>query len=215
VLSADPLIRSRGVGAGLAGAERRWFGRVVLGAALGLTGCAGPGRRQGVVGRPTSDGFELSGRIAVQYDGDGYSGTLRWLHAMSSDLVELYAPVGTLYARLRRDPSGAVMETADGKRFDEPDTGALSRRVLGWELPLEELPHWVFGRSAPGGAPARVDNDTVGRPARLVQAGWVVSYRSYMEDQSEVLPSRMDLERPGLRVKLIISRWAETAARPS
>lgn len=203
------------MGAGLARADRRWFGCVVLGAALGLTACAGPGRRQGVIGRPTSDGFELSGRIAVQYDGDGYTGMLRWLHGVSSDLVELYAPVGTLYARLRRNQSGAVMETADGKRFDEPDTSALSRRVLGWELPLEQLPHWVFGRSAPGGPPARVDNDTGGRPTRLVQSGWVVSYRSYMEDHSEVLPGRLDLERPGLRVKLIISRWAEPAAPPS
>jgi outer membrane lipoprotein LolB len=159
-----------------------------------------------VTGRPSVDAFEVKGRIAVRYNGDGYSGTVRWQHAPSLDTVELYTPIGTLYARLTRTDNGAVMETADGKRFEEADAGALSRRVLGWELPLTSLPHWMFGDPAPGADAGQVSRSPEGLPLQLVQDGWRVRYRSFLPDHP-ALPDRLDLDRPGLAVKLIVSNW--------
>ena len=44
---------------------------LALAAALLLAGCSLlPGKP--VTGRPTADAFELKGRIAVRFDGDGY-----------------------------------------------------------------------------------------------------------------------------------------------
>lgn len=181
---------------------------VVLLAVLALAGCAGLSRKPGISGHPEIDGFELAGRIAVRYGSDGYTGTVRWRHASDRDLVELYTPVGTVYARLTRSATGAVMEMADGKRYEEDDAAALSRRILGWELPLAELPYWVFTRPAPGPAPERLETGQDGRPVLLEQAGWRMRYQAYIEGGSQVLPERFELDQPGLKVRMIVSRWS-------
>ena len=178
---------------------------LALAAALLLAGCSLlPGKP--VTGRPTADAFELKGRIAVRFDGDGYSGTVWWRHAKARDVVELYTPIGTLYARLTRDGLGAVMEAADGKRYEEADAQALSLRVLGWELPLDSLPFWLFAQSAPGGESASVTRGPDGRPGQLDQHDWRVRYRGYFEDFPGYA-NRVDLDRAGLNVKLIVSTW--------
>jgi outer membrane lipoprotein LolB len=180
------------------------FAAACLGASL-LVGCALVPERA-IVGHPSSDAFEVKGRIAVRYAGDGYTGTMRWKHSQVLDTVELYTPIGTLYARLTQDADGAVMETADGKRFAERDAGALSRRVLGWELPLADLPHWMFGDPAPQGGVAEVVRSPDGQAQQLEQSGWRVRYRSYFSD-APTLPDRLELDRPGLTVKMIVSHW--------
>jgi outer membrane lipoprotein LolB len=177
---------------------------------LAVAGCAGPGlKSSGVQGRPEPAGFVLEGRIGVRQDGDGYSGSIVWRHSPQRDLVELFTPIGTLHARLLRDDDGAMIEMADGRRQREPDAASLSRRVIGWELPLAELPYWLFTRPAPIDFPARLESDASGRPARLSQAGWTVFYRDYFQRAADPLPSRLDLEREGLKVRLVVSRWSD------
>lgn len=187
-------------------------GRALLAlcAAAVVAGCTGTGSRKlEVSGRPEIDRFEVTGRIAVRYNGDGYTGSMRWQHAGARDAVELYTPVGTLYARLRRDSAGAVMEMADGKRYEDKDAGLLSERVLGWQLPLDSMSYWLFTRPAPDRAPDRVEADDQGRPTLLQQSGWRVRYHDYTERASSLLPGRIDIDRPGLFVKLLVSRWGE------
>lgn len=195
------------------GDGKRWPALVLFGLSLVLSlgGCAGLARKPaGVEGRPAPAGFVLEGRIGVRQDGDGYSGSLLWRHSVERDVVELFTPVGTLHARLSRDAHGAMIEMADGRRQREPDAASLSRRVIGWELPLAELPYWLFTRPAPIEQPARLESDAAGRPTRLTQAGWAVFYRDYFQNASDPLPSRLDLEREGLKVRLVVSRWSES-----
>ncbi len=173
-----------------------------------LAACASPERRSGAESeRPTPDRFELSGRIAVKYRGDGYTGSLRWRHRDQRDTIELYSPVGTVYARLASSPEGASLRMADGKRFDEADARALARRVLGWDLPLAQMRYWVFARPAPATVATRVDTDQQGRLIALDQDGWQVRYLSFASVGGVLLPDKLELEEPGLKVKLIVSRW--------
>lgn len=182
--------------------------RLMLAFVALAAGCAAPPRRA-VTGRAGPDAFELRGRIGVRYQGDGFSGSLLWRHVAGADRVELFGPLGTVHARLSRDGSGAVLETADGQRRAEPDAAALSRAMLGWELPLDALRHWAFGRAAPGSA-AQVEPDAAGRPARLLQDGWEVRYLAWDESAPDV-PRRIELAQPGLKVKLAVASLAEPA----
>jgi outer membrane lipoprotein LolB len=181
-------------------------------AALLIAGCGTQAKRPGVVtGRPAPDAFELSGRIAVRYGGDGYTGRLLWRHVAARDRLDLYSPLGALHARLARWEAGASLQTSDGKRFEADDAGALARQVLGWDLPLESLRYWVFAREAPGGAPARLDAGPMGRPAVLEQDGWRVTYVEYSGPGPDELPSRLNLDSGGLSVRLIVSEWREAS----
>jgi len=147
--------------------------------------------------------------MAVRYEGNGYSGSLRWHHANSQDRLELYGPAGLLYARLSRGPAGASIVMSDGRTFSEPDADLLARSVLGWELPLEELRHWLFARPAPGSVPTKLEFDAGGRPTLLEQNNWRIGYVAYSTVGVDLLPSRLDLEHSGLKIRLIISRWRD------
>lgn len=185
-------------------------------AAVFLLGSCSLGKRPdaSVDGRPTLDRFELAGRIAVRIERDGYSGSLRWRHADARDRLELYGPTGMVFARLTRGPDGATMETSDGKRYSEPDAETLSRTVLGWELPLEQLRHWVFARPAPGSTPTVFELGPEGRPVQLEQDEWRVVFVTYATVGPDVLPSRLDLEHGSLKVRLVVSRWSDAGTGP-
>lgn len=179
-----------------------------LAAVTFLTSCSLWTRTEAQIeGRPTLERFELAGRIAVRFDGDGYSGSLRWRHVDDRDRLELYAPTGMVFARLSRGPDGASIQMADGKTYREANAETLSRSVLGWELPLEQLRHWVFARPAPGSSPTVYDLGAEGRPSLIEQDGWRVTFLAYSTVGADLLPARLDLEHAGLKVRLIVTRW--------
>ncbi|MFN9388353.1 MAG: lipoprotein insertase outer membrane protein LolB [Betaproteobacteria bacterium] len=179
--------------------------RLLVLLAVAAAGCAAPPRRVGA-GRASPDAFELRGRLGVRQGNDGFSGGIFWRHIRGADYVELLNPLGAVQARLRRDAQGALLETADGELRREADAAALSRAILGWELPLEALRHWSFGQTAPGSA-AQVERDAAGRPTRLLQEGWEVRYPAW--DEASGVPRRIELEKPGIRVRLAVASLAE------
>lgn len=190
---------------------------VPLAALLSLTGCAALQPQP----EPSSDEathqqhldsvrdireFHLQGRIGVQTEGRGFSGSTRWQHASASDSIALFSPMGGQVANIDADPQGVVLVDSDGKTYRAADAETLTQKTLGWRLPMKGLPDWVLGRPAPG---AIEDShwDQAGRLTRLKQHGWDISYAQYQENQGYQLPGKVTLVSPKLNLKLVIERW--------
>ncbi len=150
--------------------------------------------------------YVLSGRIGVIHNKNSFSGFLTWRHRRNEDVVLILSPLGQGVARIERSNSGVTLETADGKKWVAASTDVLTRRILGWPLPLEGLHYWVMGQPAPGHVLTRFDHE--GHLVHLEQQGWVVDYTGYRRQGGMMLPSSMILTCPEVRVKLIIDRWA-------
>ncbi len=151
--------------------------------------------------------FRLAGRIAVKYDGQGFSGTLSWAHDAGRDEVLLQSPLGQGVARIERDAGGVALTDADGKIYRAATVEALTGEVLGWPLPLRGLEHWVLGRAAPESAARRIAGDD-GRLARLIQDGWQVDFERYQMVQGAMLPGRLEaVYGNDMAVRLVIDRW--------
>lgn len=149
--------------------------------------------------------FSLDGRVAVKVESRGYSANLKWRHAGRTDSLRLLSPVGTAIAQLDADASGATLVTADRKVHRSGNVQDLTREVLGWDLPLEGLQHWVLGRTDPALPVESEERDARGRLLKFGQNGWRVSYQAYAGDG--VLPARMTLLHEGLNLRLVIDRW--------
>lgn len=171
-----------------------------------LASCAVPMRQRLPESNAAIRDFALDGRIAVKLDQRGYSANLKWRHAGETDSVRLLSPVGTTIAALEADPAGAKLVTADKKHYRSDDVESLTREVLGWDLPLQGLQHWVLGRPDPGLPISGEERDTRDRPQRFVQNGWRIAYLAFAGDG--VLPQRMTLARNGLSLRLFIDRWS-------
>lgn len=188
----------------------------MLGAALAvvlaLTACAtapgvSPDRAPAALA-PDRVRFELSGRIGVQNGGEGMSGLVRWLHAPGADEIWFSSPLGSSIAMLVRDANGVELVAGREPPRRAASAEALTRMALGWDLPLSGLEYWILGRPAPGSGPARMERDPAsGRLTRLVQDGWSVEFRRYLDTEWGALPALMNLEYGSLQIRLAVDRW--------
>lgn len=170
--------------------------RVLLAALLLLGACAQLQTRV-----PEDLRFDLTGRLAVRYGDEAFTGNLAWRHAGSADEMLITSSLGAGVARLVRDGGGIVLTTAEPREYRGRDAELLTEEVLGFRVPVEALADWVRGR--PGRQAGQVQYGDDGRLRALEQGGWTVEYLEYRDG----LPSRMRLAYPGIELRLAISEW--------
>lgn len=149
--------------------------------------------------------FDMAGRIAVRVEDRGYSARMRWQHRSEMDDVWLYTPVGSILAVLTVDADGATLTTSERKSYRSSDVQSLTREVLGWDLPLEGLQHWVMGRADPRVPVQAETRDDRQRLVRLVQRGWTIDYLDYSGNGP--LPALLAMQFEDLHLRLVIDRW--------
>jgi outer membrane lipoprotein LolB len=172
-----------------------------------LSGCAGlRGLQPARTVEPSRvAAFELDGRINLRLPKEAFPGRVRWQHRVDADELWFYSPLGSAVARLRQDADGALLITGEGREYRAGDLHQLAYEVLGWDLPLEQLPYWVRGLPGPGEADR--EDDSEGRPRSIRQAGWQVSYLDWTPAGVNGLPSKLDVRGQRLRMRLAVETW--------
>ncbi len=173
-----------------------------------LSGCALLPAAQVPVARPMqleAAPFAINGRVSVNHHGERHSAGLRWTHSVQSDEILLLTPLGQTAARVYRDASHATLDDGN-KHYQDADAEALMQQVLGWQLPLHFLHHWVLGMADPD-SPAQIEHADDGRISVLRQDGWEVHYLKYAQDGPDSLPSRLQLLYADLQIQLLIDEW--------
>lgn len=151
------------------------------------------------------DRWRLTGRIAIQTEGEGWHATLHWRQQQSRYDIRLIGPLGQGSVRLTGSPGRVVLRTEDGVS-EAADPDWLLRRNLGWRVPVAALRYWVLGLPAPGPAADRT-LDPYGRLARLEQADWTIEFQEYERRNGYELPSRIAVRNHRARVRLVVGRW--------
>jgi len=167
--------------------------------------------------------FGIQGRIGVQTDNRGFSGSTRWSHAPDSDSMAIFSPLGSQVATIDASDDGVIL-VADGKTYQANDTETLTQQTLGWRLPMQGLPDWVLGRPSPNNLDSTSEWDSAGRLTKLSQDGWNIEYNDYVAAAGFQLPRKITLRsvdgysasssqksspKTGLKLvlKLVIERW--------
>lgn len=149
--------------------------------------------------------FDLSARVGIQHEQEGYFGSLKWQHRALSDELLILNPLGQAIAKISKDVNGISLTTAQGETFRAADAESLTQQVLGWRLPLDGLQYWVLGLPSPQ-APYEVEKNTL-HITRLTQQGWQIDYLSFSRDRGILLPAKIVLQQGTLEIKLIIDKW--------
>lgn len=123
---------------------------------------------------------DYEGRFALAVTGarrqTAWTGRFSLLVGAQDLTLDLLSPLGVTLARIETGSDGARLLVPDGGRVRierGADAQSLSRRVLGWSLPVAGLPAWVRGRPA-AGRPFR-PLAANGSTRRFEQDGWVVT----------------------------------------
>lgn len=183
---------------------------LTLALALSLTlGACAPlppvGSAVAAVPRHASTHFELEGRLAASAGERAASGRIEWQHARGADTWTLISPLGQIVARLDSQPGSATLLTAGGERLYATSADALLPRLLGLEVPTASLSHWVQAVPSAGAEVRALDGS--GRPAQVLDQGWLIDYPDYTSPDADARPARVDLSRGDARLRLIIDTW--------
>ncbi len=171
-----------------------------------------PGGRDNTL--PRSADFDMLGRVLVVYGGKAFTSNMRWLHSSQRDELWLLTPTGQALAHIVDSPLGATLTGADQTAYHSASVESLTRRALGWELPLARLQHWVRGAPMPGVATQNIERDDSGRLIKLTQDGWRVEYVYYPAPEQDGQPRRLEISSGDNKIRLVIDSWRREPAAP-
>jgi outer membrane lipoprotein LolB len=186
---------------------------LALAAVAWLAGCAALAPDAGAPGS-RAEPFDLLGRVLVSYGGRAFSSSLRWRHGAGSDEIWLMTPAAQTLAHIVDGSEGATLTGVDQVPYHAASVEALTRRALGWELPLARLQFWVRGRAAPGSVPEAPERGADGRPASLTQDGWRVAIEYFPPGEHGGLPRRIQAKSGAEEIRLVVDNWLPGPAAP-
>jgi outer membrane lipoprotein LolB len=150
--------------------------------------------------------WDVSGRIAVINDQQGWHASLRWIQQGSAYAIELFGPLGQGRLNIQGSPQGVSMQTADGQVLSAADPEQLLEQTTGMRIPISGLVYWLRGLPDPSQSSELTGNEK-GQLTRLNQGDWVIEYPLYTEVAKLELPTRIQAYRDPLKVKVIIDTW--------
>lgn len=168
-------------------------GLVALFALAGCTTVAGdpePGRLLG----PPLQRFAADGRISLRQGGRSDHLRFDWQHEPERDVVLFSTPLGQGLAELGREAGGAWLRVPGQAEQRAPDLAALTLRLFGAALPLDELATWLRGA----------------RPQLAGEVdGWQVVVTASAPHRGHLLPQRIEALRDEVELKIVVTGWTD------
>lgn len=156
--------------------------------------------------------WRVEGKVSIRHADRLWHAGLNWLHGADGDSLDLLGPGGRAVMRLKSRPGGARAVDNTGRTYRAATFEALAAEVLGVEVPVSSLRHWVAGLPAPGARVESLRLNGDGRLDELEQGGWRVRYLRYHPVETAslsplVLPSLLVLSRGEVKVTVAANRW--------
>ncbi|MEN8206485.1 MAG: lipoprotein insertase outer membrane protein LolB [Pseudomonadota bacterium] len=171
-----------------------------------LTGCAATPAFKSTRSAAEFTDWQLNGRIALTHGEQGWHASLLWLERAEGYQLKLSGPLGQGGFQLAGDEHGVVLMDAEGHSSFARDGDALLLQATGWHLPVVGMRYWVRGLPVPD-TEASPAYDEAGHLSRLEQSGWTINYQRYQEVNGAAVPSKMQLSRDDVSVRLVIRQW--------
>jgi outer membrane lipoprotein LolB len=162
--------------------------------------------------------WSLRGRMAVKVDDDPEAGgqlSIRWEQQDEISRARLSGPMGIGAWNFVWEPARVSLADSDGERAIEY-TGAdaaedFMRAELGWSFPADSVRYWVMGLPNPdAGYELRRDDD--GALIGLDQHGWMIDFQRWDSFAGWYLPTRINMQGRGVRLRMVVSDWDLPAA---
>lgn len=171
-----------------------------------LAGCATTVPLKSIRSPADFSEWQLNGRIALTHGDQGWHASLLWQQQADGYQLKVSGPLGQGGFQVAGDEHGVVLVDASGQSSYARDGDALLLQATGWRLPVVGLRYWIRGLPVPDVEAIEV-YDEAGKLSHLEQSGWVINYQKYKLVEGAAVPSKMQLARNDVAVKLVISEW--------
>lgn len=150
--------------------------------------------------------WDAKGSFGARKAGDAWSGSFEWKQLSKNNYeIHFYGPFGAGNTYLYGNAHQVILKDNDGEsRASTPEE--LIAEKTGFLFPVSYLYDWILGRPAPGEVTHK-QWDPQGHLIYFTQAGWNVTYLSYLPIGQGELPAAIRLNHADIQLKLVIHEW--------
>ncbi|CAH0991423.1 Outer-membrane lipoprotein LolB [Sinobacterium norvegicum] len=162
--------------------------------------------------------WRVQGRVGIRAEGQAESANIFWRLQGDDYNLRLSGPFGAGTVIIEGDAEHVVLKQRNQPDVSAVDAEALLLRHTGWQLPVSSMVYWLQGLASPelpvdDSRRLVVEADTENTvmqdlPLAMLQQGdWHIEFQRYSRIESTVLPSKVVITHPSLRITLIVSQW--------
>jgi len=149
--------------------------------------------------------WQSSARIAIKIDNKTQTASMHWLQQQEQFKIDFSGPFGQRGLELIGDDQSVTLNIAQEAPISGKNTSDILRQRLGWNLPVENVKHWILGLPSPlSKSKATLKNE---RLSNLIQDGWNISYPKYKRFGEQFLPAKIVISKDNTRFLLAIYKW--------
>lgn len=156
--------------------------------------------------------WQMNGRFSFRIDKRLHTGNIRWVNNNNAYGIKFSGPLDQAPVFITND--GKVVKLKDSQGYEGTATTpeAMLARYTEYELPVSNLKYWLIGVPSPYSHPSVELNDQ-GYPIRMTQDAWVIEYQYFKDVNKYLLPSKIIITHPTLKITLSIYDW-QTSDKP-
>lgn len=158
------------------------------------------------------DHWTLTGKLAIFLESDRQSANIYWQQQGDDYSIQLTTFIGTRILQVTKNEQGVEIINNDDEVFTGQDANTLIKQLSpGLDLPIAALQQWIKGN--PANASYQLNDqqqvsELLGLDAN--QNLWEVDFQQYQVFSGTVLPTKVNLKRDDIRVKIAINQWKVT-----
>ncbi|MGX2041977.1 lipoprotein insertase outer membrane protein LolB [Methylocaldum sp. MU1018] len=150
--------------------------------------------------------WRLEGRIGVQTANDAWQANLFWEHDTNQDRLRVSGPFSQGMVSIVLQKDLIYINEGGGVTESSRDPDAMLKDRLGFVVPLSSLRYWITGLPDPNRDHTPLYEEA-GSLRGFRQSGWTLRFERYMTVDDRVMPQKMAIQGPEVKLKLIADNW--------
>lgn len=152
--------------------------------------------------------FEAKGKVAIFTPDKRESVNFHWQQDKNKYQIRFTTFLGLEVAYLEGDHQNLTIK-ADGREFKSTEPEVLLKEVVGWQIPLKHLSHWLIGNPR-GVVMSKHEGSELAKKvlARISsQQEWMITYDHYLPIHKLHLPDKINLKQYQYKINMSINQW--------
>lgn len=155
--------------------------------------------------------FRLQGKMAFRSKSQRLGANFNWEQKGDDYSLRLTSFLGTSLLKLDAKDGVITVISEEGKKFKGDDANKLLRKLVGINLPLEQMIGWLKGLPSAQNGFVLDENNQLSQLSQYrapqQKRGWQVKYLGFMQKGDVALPEAIQMTKDSQRVDLIIAKW--------
>lgn len=160
------------------------------------------------------DSWQLRGKLAYRNQADSGSAWFDWRQQGDDFTIYLSGPFGVGTVQINGNAQTITLSQPGEADISSHSSSALTQRLFGWQLPVEQMRAWVRGLPASSSAGGIKTFNQQGLLNTLQEDGWQLAISRYQDGPRGQLPGKIKGRSDQLSFTLLLKDWSFPASEP-